>query len=134
MHSAENLRDNFVSPIRNNKHLKLGLRYDEIPRISIDKKYKNNRMNLFCNVMEKTIKYYKIESDKRNMNELINEENLKLKNYMNNMNKFMQIKGNIYEKYPNLIDFQNMEKLKENNLILSNNRYMGEKYDPLNYT
>jgi hypothetical protein len=49
-------------------------------------------MNLFCNGMEKTIKYFKVESDKRNINKLINEENLKLKNYLKNMNKFMEKK------------------------------------------
>jgi hypothetical protein len=36
MHSAENSRENFDSPLINNKHLKLGLRYDDLPRIFND--------------------------------------------------------------------------------------------------
>jgi hypothetical protein len=142
INSVEKLKENFDSPSIRNRNMKMGMRYDDIPRIPNDKKFdnlngngrnENGRMNMFCNGIEKSIKYYKMESDTRNMNELIDEENFKLKNYMCNMNKFLELGANNNEKYPHLNDIQKMKKLRYQNLILSNNRYMGEKYDPLNY-
>jgi hypothetical protein len=140
LNSVEKLKENFESPSRRNRNSKMGMKYDDIPRIPNDKKFdnlngknENRKMNIFCNGIEKTIKYYKLESNTRNMSELINEENIKLKNYMNNMNKFLDLGSVINEKYPHLNDFQKMKKLRYQNLIISNNRYMGEKYDPLNY-
>lgn len=150
LNSVENLKENFIrnneSPSNksNKNKIKLGLMYNEIPRISDSKNY-SPRMNQFCNSIEKSIKYYKIEPDRKNLEELIDEENQKLKNYFSNMNKFIEMRNNSMDltnknnkeiekfNYPSLMDLQKMKKLKQQNLVLSGNRYMGEKYDPLNY-
>ena len=131
--SAENLREIFDSPSKINKSLKLGLKYSDVPRVKTDKKCNNYRANLFYNGLEKSIKNYKPESDKRKMDEMIDEENDKLKIYMSNLDEFVDDKNEMNGKYPDLIEFQKMNKLKHHNLVLSGNRYMGERFDPLNY-
>jgi hypothetical protein len=135
LNTVEDLKENIESPRRLNRHLKLGLKYNEIPRID-DKKYESPRMYQFCNSMEKSIKHYKKDSENKKLDDIIDEENLKLQGYMNNMNKFMELRksNSMVDKYPNLMDLQKMKKLKHHNLVISNNRYMGERYDPQNYS
>lgn len=131
--SVETLKENFESPSIN-RNLKSGLIYNDIPRLDLNKKKEYPRTKLFCNSIEKAIKYDKSESNSKNLNEHIDEENFKLKNYMNNINKFVEKKENLdKEKFPNLMEIQKMKKITQENLILRNNRYMGERYDPLNY-
>ena len=66
-----------------------------------------------------------------NIQEIINEEDLKLMHYLNRLNYFADFNSS---KFPNLIQITNMEKLKTSSLKITNNRFMGPRYDPNNYS
>jgi hypothetical protein len=104
--------------------------------------------------IEKSIKYCNSNSNSEyinvnNNNNISNEdfiikENDKLSLYMKNLN-FLNfnnsnnkenenmdngnIKKKIFDKYPNLIDFQNLEKMTYNRIKISGNKFMGKRYD-----
>jgi len=66
--------------------------------------------------------------------DLVNKENERLNVYMKNLNflnfsKNKKIEEMEKRKYPNLIDFQNLEKMKYNKLKVGGNKFMGKRYD-----
>ena len=135
--SVANLKESFETPNNiNTENLNLknsykGFKSYEIPHINTGKISENYRINLFRENLEKSIKYHKPDLEKQSINTFIDEENIKLKVYMNKLDAFAEFNSS---KYPNLIQITKMNKLKTSNLKLSNNRYMGVKYDPHNYS
>jgi len=108
-----------------------GLKSYEIPHIQNNNKISDNyRINLLRQSLEKSIKYHKPNLNMENLEEIIDEENNKLKIYMNKVHAFVEDNSN---KHPNLNQITKMTKLRESHLRVSNSRYMGIKYDPLNY-
>ena len=108
-----------------------GLKSYEIPHIHNRKNSENYRINLIRENLEKTLKFNKNNKfNNDDINQVINEENSKMKMYINNLEKFAVMNS---PKFPNIIQITNMNKLKTSNVKVSNNRYMGSRYDPNNY-
>jgi len=107
-----------------------GFKFYEIPNINSGKQSDNYRINLYREKLEKSIKYHKPNVNKENIDELIGEENNRLKIFKNSLDAFTKI---YTSKHPNLDQITKMTRLKESNLRISNSRFMGPKYDPHNY-
>lgn len=135
--SLANLKERIESPKNinsyNSEDFFKGFKSYEVPHIYTKKKSENYKINLFHESLEKSIKYDKSLQNSRNLDVIINLENDKLRNYMNNLEKFVNINSSS-SKFPNLIQITKMDKLKTSNLKIANNRYMGERYDPHNYS
>jgi len=127
----ENSKDSLINNpknIINSKNPTDGFKSYEIPHICSGKSSENFRTNLFRENLEKSIKYLKPKNE--DLEELIDEENNKLKIYMDKLDAFTGLNS---PKHPNLNQITKMTKLRESNLRVANSRYMGSKYDPLNY-
>lgn len=124
---------NFQMPNKSKKTRKspLGFKFYEIPHKNDKKPSNNYRINLLRESIERSIKYNKPSTiNKENLDELIGEENIRLKIFKNNLDAFTEINS---LKHPNLNQITKMTKLKEWSLRISNSRHMGPKYDPHNY-
>lgn len=126
----DNLKEKFDSPqkIINNKSLNSGFKYYEIPRINKSERSSNYRINELHDTIGKSIKYYYPKDQK--IEDLANKENERLNDYVKNLN-FLNFEGSndTIKKYPNLVDFQNLEKMRLNKLKVGGNKCMGNRYD-----
>lgn len=123
---------NFHLRVKNNKtrNLPLGMKFNEIPHIQTKKPSDNYRINLLLESLERSINYQKPTVNTGNLNEIIQEENNRLKLFKKNLDAFT---GTNSPKHPNLNQITKMTKLKESSVKISNSRFMGSKYDPYNY-
>lgn len=107
-----------------------GFKFNEIPHINSGKPSDNYRINLIRESLERSIKYQKPNVNKENLDELISEENNRLKFFKNSLDAFTEINSS---KHPNLNQITKMTRLKQSIVAISNSRFMGPKYDPHNY-
>lgn len=126
--NVNSLRESLESPSKVNKSLSKGLKYNEIPRINMNKNSSNYRINHLHNSIEKS---FMIAQDSLNGEvSLVDKENDRLNCYMKNLN-FLNFKNEDEQKvgkYPSIIDFQNMEKMRYHKLKVTGNKFMGKKY------
>lgn len=108
-----------------------GFKFYEIPHINSGKPTDNYRINLLWESLEKSIKYHKSNVNMENLDEIIGEENNRLKMFKNSLDAFTEINS---PKHPNLNQITKMTKLKESSLRICNSRFMGPKYDPHNFS
>lgn len=111
----------------------------EVPHLEYKRHSNNFRINLIRDKLENTLlksgKNTNVNSNSNEDLEIINKniegENLKLKNYFENINKF--VKNDKKKLYPSVNDITNCVNLRTTKLKLLNNKFMGERYDPTNY-
>jgi hypothetical protein len=111
----------------------------EVPHLEYKRNSSNFRINLIRKKLENTLsKTGKNNNENPHNNEDLDSinkniefENLKLKNYFENINKFT--KSDNQKQYPSVSDITNSVNLRTTKLKLSNNKFMGERYDPTNY-
>lgn len=117
----------------------------DIPNLNYKRDSENFRINLIRNKLESTLLKSannsievndpangKDDTCLRNINYRIESENLKLKNYFNNMEKFSTNKNN-KTLFPTVSDITNSYNLRTSKLKLMNNKFMGERYNPHNF-
>ncbi len=144
--SLNNLRENFEVQNKIYNSLNNGFKYYDVPRLHNNNE--NIRLNELHNRIEKSIKYNNSELSNLNIEDLINKENDRLNVYLKNLN-FINFSTNIEKnnlkenyksntlineneikaKHPNLIDLQNMGKMRYNKLKIHGNKFMGKRYD-----
>lgn len=111
----------------------------EVPHLEYKRQSSNFRINLIRDKLENTIlktgKNTNVNpnnnEDLETINKKIEVENLKLKNYFENINKFT--KSDNVKMYPSVSEITNSVNLRTTKLRLLNNKFMGERYDPTNY-
>ena len=141
--SLSDLRENLEGQNKTDKILNDSIKYYNIPRLN--KNTENIRLNEIHNRIEKSIKYNKSDSSTGNIDDMINKENDRLNIYLNNLNflDFKNLEKNkdkdkenkidsenyMKAKHPNLIDLQNMGKMRYSKLKIPGNKFMGKRYD-----
>jgi len=111
----------------------------EVPHLEYKRLSSNFRINMIRDKLEnmflKNGKNTNVDpknnEDLETISKKIEIENLKLKNYFSNINKFS--KSDDHGLYPSVSEITNSNNLRTTKLRLLNNKYMGERYDPTNF-
>lgn len=137
----EKFSNNFISNTSKNSSSPQRITYGtfksyEVPHLNTQRQSSNFRVNLIRNKLENTLlktgkdsKHNSSVNDIDNLNKRIEDENKKLKNYFDNINRFTQDQGF----YPSVSQITNSNNLRTTKVKLYNNKYMGERYDPSNF-
>ena len=107
-----------------------GFKSFEIPNLNTKTNSQNYRLNLIRNKLEGTLNNI-VGNHNDNLHDRIEKENIKLKGYFDKVNIFS--KNNSSSFYPSVGQITNSLNLRTTKISLLNNKFMGEKYDPMNY-
>ncbi len=136
---SNNIHNSSKNVYGNNRFLQGNFKSYEIPHLEYKRNSSNFRINLIRDKLENTIlksgKNSNVNPNKNEeldtINKKIQVENIKLKNYFENIDKFS--KNNNQKMYPSVSEMTNSVNLRTTKLRLMNNKFMGERYDPTNY-
>jgi hypothetical protein len=138
---SEDLNDNTFKHKILPKSTLVNFKSYDVPHLEYKRQSNNFRINLIRDKLENTFLKsgknsnvnfnHSANEDIKLINNKIEKENLKLKNYFDNVKKFTKKDHNLY---PSVDQITNSVNLRTTKLRLLNNKYMGERYDPTNYS